>query len=150
MLTSRRETRATSPVSLLQLQAQPGVEEDDPDGDRHHGGDQLLAEQGVGVEGADRPGAEPQREQQQDRREPEHLGDQRRRRCQNRHQPELEQGARLGERRQRECREQNGHRLQLAPGVAGAAPVAGVASALAGLCARLASAASSPEPETAR
>lgn len=76
---------------LVELQAQPGFEEDDPDGDRNHGEDQLLTEQCVGIERADGTGAEPEREQPQDRGEPEHLGDQRRRRRQDHHQPELEQ-----------------------------------------------------------
>ena len=62
----------------------------------------LLAQQRVGVERADRAGAEPQREQQQDRWEAEHLGDQRRRCRQHRYQPELEQSSRLRERRHRE------------------------------------------------
>jgi len=37
----------------------------------------FLTQQGVGIEGADGAGTEPEREQQQDRREPKHLGDQR-------------------------------------------------------------------------
>ena len=100
MLNSRRTTRAAGQFGI---QAEPGVEEDDPDGDRDHGGDQILSQQGVGVEGADRAGAEPEREQQQDRWEPEDLGDQRRRRRQDHHQPELEERPRLAERRHRQC-----------------------------------------------
>ncbi|MGZ4232378.1 MAG: hypothetical protein ACXVVQ_13255 [Solirubrobacteraceae bacterium] len=85
---------------LAELQVKPGLEEDDADRDRHHGGDQLRAQQRVGIERAGGAGAEAQREQQQDRREPQQPGDQRRRSRQDRHKPELEQGSRVGERRQ--------------------------------------------------
>ena len=80
-------------AQLAEVQAEPGVEEDDPDGDRDHGGDQGLAQQCVGVECVDRARAEPEREQHQDRWEPQHLGEQRRGRRQHEDQPELRTGS---------------------------------------------------------
>ena len=87
---------------LAEVQAEPGLEEDDPDGDRDHGGDQVLAQQCVGVECLDRARAEAKREQDQDRWEPEHLGDQGCRCRQHQDQPSFEQGPRLAQRRHRE------------------------------------------------
>ena len=95
---------------LAQLQAEPGFEQDDPDGNRDNGGDQLLAKQGVGIQRTGRACTEPQGEQHQDRRQPQDLADQGRRRCQDDHEPELEQRSRLGERRYRDCVEQAVHR----------------------------------------
>ena len=94
---------------LAQLQAEPGFEQDDPDGDRDNGGDQLLAKQVVGIQRTGRACTEPQGEQHQDRRQPEDLADQGRRRRQDEHEPELGQRLRLGERRHREGVEQAVH-----------------------------------------
>ena len=87
---------------LAEVQAEPGFEEDDPDGDRDDGGDQGLAQQCVGVECVDRARAEPEREQHQDRWEPEHLGEQRRRSRQHEDQPSFEQGPGVAQRGERE------------------------------------------------
>ncbi|MGZ3618275.1 MAG: hypothetical protein ACXVAV_14905, partial [Ktedonobacteraceae bacterium] len=61
--------------------------------------DQILTKECVGVDGADRACAEPEREQHQDRWETEHLGDQRCHRRQDDYKPEFKQGLRLAERR---------------------------------------------------
>jgi hypothetical protein len=53
----------------------------------------VLAQQRVGVEGAGRARAKPEREQHQDRGEPQHLADQRCRRRKDHDQPKLEQGS---------------------------------------------------------
>lgn len=95
-------------------QAEPGYEQDDPDGNRDNGGDQLLAKQGVGIQRTDRTGTEPQGEQHQDRWQPQDLADQGRRR-QDDHKPQLEQRLRLGERRYRDRVDQGVHRCAAGP-----------------------------------
>ena len=89
-------------AQLAEVQAEPGLEEDDPDGDRDDRGDQGLAQQCVGVECVDRARAEPEREQHQDRGEPEHLGEQGRRSRQHEDQPSFEQGPGVAQRGDRE------------------------------------------------